>query len=613
MGPDFEPALARYRHEGLARSLVRTTRDAGRLDFTTNDTLGLATHPAVRAAARAALEEVGAAGSRLLGGDRPEHVRLEEDAAAWLGVEATRFFPSGYQANIGLLQTVVEPGDALLSDAMNHASLIDACRLTKGTVRIVPHLDVEAMEAALLATRDAARRWILVESIYSMSGARAPLDALHALAEQHDAWLLVDEAHAVGLCGPGGVGCVGAMASIERVAARVITGGKALGVAGALVAGSRALVDLMLHRARSLIFTTAPMPSMAAALRASIGIVRDDPRRATRARGVAGRLRDGLVRLGLPPTSKDTASPIVFVPLGTPARAQHAATSLRGLGIDAHAVRPPTVPQGQSGIRFVCREAHTDADIDALLEALAMLLGITQPVAIRHASVEEAASHDAIAQRPVVIVGTDTDVGKTVVSAWWALRQRHAGARDVRYWKMVQTGTVLDRDTVLRLTHLDPETSPEPVVALPLPASIDQAAAAAGVTVRVAEVAARVHEGLARAPNASWVLETAGGLRVPFGDAEDQVDLLVALGLPVVLVARTGLGTLNHTRLSLEVARRHGLEVQALVLVGPAHPANVATLRTWEPGLPLLHLPHFEHLDHDALTSHVAEAEESRA
>src|SRR5262245_32659218 len=248
MGAPLDQALARELELWEAAGLLRRPEECAPsrlVDFASNDYLGLARDPRVVEAARAALAVHGAGGraSRLLGGGSPLHVACERAAAEWLGAEAALLFPSGWQANAGLVSALAGRGDAVFSDRLNHASLVDAARLSRARVFVHAHLDLEELERQLASAAGARRRLVLTEGVFSMDGDRAPLAELHALCARHDAHLVVDEAHAAGLLGPEGAGAwAAARVAAEgeaRLAARVVTGGKALGVAGAFVAGSR--------------------------------------------------------------------------------------------------------------------------------------------------------------------------------------------------------------------------------------------------------------------------------------------------------------------------------------------------------------------------------------
>ncbi|MCZ6598004.1 MAG: aminotransferase class I/II-fold pyridoxal phosphate-dependent enzyme, partial [Planctomycetota bacterium] len=249
-------------------------------DFCSNDYLGLAGHPAVIEAARDALARhgAGARASRLLGGGSPAHEAAERAAADWLGAESALLFPSGYQANLGVVTALIGRGDAVFSDQWNHASLIDAARLSRARTHVYRHLDLEELERMLARERGARRRLVLTESIFSMDGDAAPLDELDELCRRYEAWLVVDEAHAAGLLGPEGAGAWGRRTSDRprspRLIARVVTGGKALGVCGAFAATSAVLREHLVNRARAFVFTTAPTPATAGALVRAIELCR---------------------------------------------------------------------------------------------------------------------------------------------------------------------------------------------------------------------------------------------------------------------------------------------------------------------------------------------------
>lgn len=580
--------LAAWEAAGLRRALAPPTG----LDFSSSDYLGLARDPRVIAAARAALEEhgAGATSARLLRGDLPPHGAAERACAAWIGEEAALLCPSGWQANAALIPALAGAEDALFSDALNHASLIDAARLSRARRFVFRHGDLAHLDALLTRTAGARRRWIVVEDVYSMDGDLAPLGALLELCARYDALLIVDHAHAAGLYEDR------LPPAHPRVAARVVTGGKALGAAGAFVCGSRDLVELVLNRGRAFVFTTAPPPATAAALEAAIRIVRAEPERAARAHANAALLRERLRGGGLPPGGE---SPIVPVLLGEAARAMEVAAELRAAGFDVRAVRPPTVPEGSSRLRLVCHSMHSEEQVEALAATL------LEVVARRPRTLPPPPTRPASAPAQVLaVVGTDTGVGKTVVSALLARALLTRGRRP-GYLKPVQTGTDDDVATVRGWTGLSEAHAPRPVVSLPLPASVDQAAAAAGATVRVEEVLTGVRRHIdARRGNKApdwWIVECAGGLLVPFNRQQDQSDLLRGLGAPIVLVARSGLGTLNHTRLTLEALEARRLRPAALFLVGPPHPGNVGTLSGLLPDLPLFELPQFRAVDAAAL------------
>lgn len=540
----------------------------GGLDFTSSDYLGLARHPqVVEAACRAAREHgAGARAARLLGGGSGEEALLEAEVAAWLGAEAALLFPSGYQANLGLVTALAERGDALVCDALVHASLIDAARLSRARVLVHRHDDPDDVERCLAEARGARRRLVLTEGVFSMDGDSPDLVELARRCARQGALLVVDEAHAVGVVGPGGAGAWAAAlehgADPGRLAARVVTGGKALGVGGALVCGSTDLIRHLVNRARSFVFTTSPPPALVGALRASVALARSmDAERA--------RLREQAVAFA---TRLDLAAPaaaIVPLVVGSSRRASELAEALRARGFEVRAARPPTVPEGAARLRIVIHADHGEGQLVLLARALEELRPTPGEAA------PGAPPPPARLAPALVVCGTDTGIGKTVVAALLARALARRGP--ARYWKPVQTGPDSDTAEVARLGAGTPLELVAPLRELPLPASPHEAAAAAGLPIDPAALRERLVE-LRRSSLAPLVVELAGGLLVPYDDRTTQADLLAAEGLPVVLVARAGLGTLNHTLLTLEALRARHVPVAALILVGPPHASNRATL-----------------------------------
>ena len=369
---------------GLRRQLRRWTGPHGpwlELDgrrlasFSSNNYLGLAGDERLAARAAAALGEsgLGAAASRLIAGNHAEHEQLELELAAYHGAEAALLFNAGFAANVGTIPALVGAGDLVLSDRLNHASLIDGCRLSRARVEVFDHADPEAARRLLAAHRRAARRALLVtDSVFSMDGDRAPLRELAAVCREHDAWLMVDEAHAVGVLGPGGRG----LAAELGVSPEVMVGtlGKAFGAFGAYAVGSRRLRELLLHRARSFVFSTALPPALVAAGRAAVELVAG-AEGAARREALAGhvsRFSRGLRELGLLPAGAGT-SPILPVMVGAEEAALEVSGALLQAGVHAQAIRPPTVPRGTSRLRFALMASHSPEQIDQVLAVLAGL------------------------------------------------------------------------------------------------------------------------------------------------------------------------------------------------------------------------------------------------
>ena len=334
---------------------------AGRsfLDFASNDYLGLGHRPDPGG------DPGSARASRLVTGNLPVHRRAEQAFAEWVGLESALLFTSGYAANVGTVAGLMGRGDVVFSDELNHASLIDGSRLSRARIEIVPHRDLDALRRGL-ETCDAERILVITESIFSMEGTHADLAALRDMTTAHGAWLLVDEAHSLGTMGPEGRGsCVAAGVRPDIL---VGTLGKAMGSAGAFVAGSSSLRDALIHDARSFVFSTGIAPAVAAGLPARIDWLRQaDEARALQA-AHCGQLSDGLRALGIEVRG---SGPILGAIYGAPEAAVEAEHRLAAAGILARAIRPPTVPRGTSRLRIVPSAAHTRQDIEAFLEALA--------------------------------------------------------------------------------------------------------------------------------------------------------------------------------------------------------------------------------------------------
>ena len=333
------------------------------LCFASNNYLGLADDERLRRAAIDALESsgTGSGASPLVSGHMAEHEALEREIAAWLGFEAALVFGSGYHANVAVIPALAGAEDEVFSDALNHASLIDGCRLARARVTVFPHRDLGALERALGASR-ARRKLVVCDSIFSMDGDAMPLAELVALAEHHGAWTMLDEAHATGVFGASGAGLAEAEGVGERVTVRMGTLGKALGGYGAFVAGSRDLIETLVNRARAYVFSTALPPSIVAAARAAIAIVRAEPELRERLWRNARRMHAALAAAGLDPAP--LASPILPLVAGESRAALRVAAHAFERGILAPAIRPPTVPAGTARLRVTPMATHDGEQID---------------------------------------------------------------------------------------------------------------------------------------------------------------------------------------------------------------------------------------------------------
>jgi 8-amino-7-oxononanoate synthase len=369
---EFEGRLAATLSELRGAGLLRQMRLPQGIDLVSNDYLGLAEHPYLRERMREALLHLpaGSGGSRLLRGHHEAFEHLEARLAAFSGSEAALLFATGYAANIGLLQAVVAPEDIIVSDERNHASLIDGIRLTKAVTRIYTHQDLGALESALQAPRK-GRAIVITESIFSMDGDLTPLREVVEIAERYAAVVIVDEAHATGLYGARGSGRVEELGLRDRVLATVHTGGKSLGSGGAWVAGSRLLRDVMVNRARSFIFSTAPVPVLAAALEAGLDVVAREPARRTEVRRKAVFLRRKLAEAGIQVGGE---SPIVPIVAGANESALALQAGLLAAGFDVRAIRPPSVAPGTARLRVTVRYPISEDDLGRFAAEVARLL-----------------------------------------------------------------------------------------------------------------------------------------------------------------------------------------------------------------------------------------------
>ena len=369
---DFEDGFRVTLNELRRAGLLRELRLPNGIDLVSNDYLGLAVHPHLTQAMRVALGELpaGSAGSRLLRGHHEIFERIEARLAAFSGTESALLFGSGYAANIGLLQALVSPDDLILSDERNHASLIDGIRLTKAATRVFGHQDLDALEEGLRAPRR-GRAIVVTESVFSMDGDCTPLEELCTVAERGGAAVIVDEAHATGLYGGRGSGRVEELGIRDRVLATIHTGGKALGSGGAWVAGSRALRDVLVNRARSFIFSTAPLPVVGAALEAGLQLTEREPGRRADVHRKSLLVRRALAEAGVNAAGQ---SPIVPILAGSNDAALALQAGLSAAGFDVRAIRPPSVAPGTARLRVTVRYPVPDEDLLRFAREVAHLL-----------------------------------------------------------------------------------------------------------------------------------------------------------------------------------------------------------------------------------------------
>jgi len=360
--------------EWEAAGLKRSLRPPSGIDLSSNDYLGLATHPRLvrRFVEALRIYGCGATASRLLRGHREIFTDVERRFAAFKGTEAALYFASGYAANLGVLTTFLESGDVVFSDERNHASLIDGMRLTRARRVVFPHRDVAALARLLRSEQGPGQKFLVTESLFSMDGDRAPLREYAALCRETQTALIVDEAHAVGIYGERGSGLIEEMGVADAVFLSINTAGKALGVCGAFVAGPAWAVEYLIQRARPFVFSTAPPPALMAALDEAITLIIEEPERRARVRANARRLREQLVARGIVVPLED--SPIIPVILGESERAVAVAAALQEEGFDVRAIRPPTVPAGTARLR-VSVNVQVDETIAArFASALARIL-----------------------------------------------------------------------------------------------------------------------------------------------------------------------------------------------------------------------------------------------
>ena len=580
------------------------------ISFSSNDYLGLACDPRLQAAASQAASEsgYGASASRLVSGTQPEHTALESALATFLRLPAALLFPTGYQANLGVLGALAGPEDLLVADRAVHASLLDGCRLSRAKLAIYPHLQAEQADRHLSRLGPSARRrFLITESLFSMDGDIAPLPRLASIAAAHDAALIVDEAHAFGCLGPSGRGLSAEFGLQPDIL--IGTLGKAIGASGAFVAGTSNLRDYLLNHARTFIFTTSlPIP-VAAAAHAALQIVSTS--QGDQLRDILSHLTRQLrAALGLPPVS--ISSPIVPVTIGSDQETLDASHYLRTRGFFVQAIRPPAVREGTSRLRITLSAHHTHQQVTDLADAIASIAPAAHAHRVTaapqpsipsdtskpdsHYSLGEAVSGQALPCPGIFILGTDTGVGKTSVAVALLHLLASRGARPVPF-KPVETGACpLPADAARLLAASMREDIPLQIVCpITFQEPVSPAAASTRSPLTLATLLDHAHQ--AASYGSPLVVESAGGVLSPYSPTLTSLDLATALGFPVLLVARNGLGTINHTALALAEIRRRSVRFLGTILVNtvlassPDQPFNAPLIHATTGQCPLGVLP----------------------
>jgi len=384
----LDEAMAQLRADGLYRSLrildgeqkAEATFDhKSVINLSSNNYLGLTTHPKLREAALDAVKRlgVGSGSVRTIAGTMELHMELERRIAVFKKTEAAVVFQSGFAANAGTVSAVLGKEDLILSDELNHASIIDGARLSRATIKVFPHRDVKALETLLEETASFPRRLVITDGVFSMDGDVAPMREIASLARAHGAIMMVDDAHASGVLGKAGRGTVDHFDLHGQVDIQVGTLSKAIGVLGGYVAGSKTLIEYLYHRARPFLFSTSHPPAVAAACLAAFDVLEQEPERIERLWSNTKRFKDGLARLGFDTGISET--PITPIVVGEADLAMRFSDQLFARGLFAQGIGFPTVAKGRARLRTIVTATHTEAELDralAILEDVGRKLGI---------------------------------------------------------------------------------------------------------------------------------------------------------------------------------------------------------------------------------------------
>jgi len=375
----LDEALAQLERDGLHRSLrqlqgeqLPRARFDGRdvINLSSNNYLGLTTHPRMREAAIQAVRSlgVGSGSVRTIAGTMDLHMELERRIAAFKKTEASVVFQSGFAANAGTVSALLGKGDLILSDELNHASIIDGARLSRADIKVFPHRDVSALERLLDETREVKRRLVITDGVFSMDGDIAPLPKIAALARAHGAIMMIDDAHSSGVLGRAGRGTVDHFDVHGQVDVQVGTLSKAIGVLGGYVCGSKSLIDYLYHRARPFLFSTSHPPAVAAACLTAFDVLEEEPERIERLWANTKRFKAGLKRLGFDTGTSET--PITPILVGEADLAMRFSDRLFERGVFAQGIGFPTVAKGKARLRTIVTATHTDEDLDRALSIL---------------------------------------------------------------------------------------------------------------------------------------------------------------------------------------------------------------------------------------------------
>jgi 8-amino-7-oxononanoate synthase len=374
----FQEEIEELRSQGCYREMRTVEGEQGSsvimdgkrvVMLSSNNYLGLANHPRLKKASIDATLNygTGSGGSRLISGSMEIHKTLEKELAQFKGTERALLFNSGYQANIGAIPVLAGEGDLILSDQLNHASIIDGCRLSKASVRVYKHINMDSLEGILKRSSKFKRRLIVTDSLFSMDGDIAPLPDIVGLAEKYSALVMIDDAHGTGVLGEKGKGIIEHFGLWGKVAIQMGTLSKALGSFGAFIAGSHDLIDYLINKARSLIYTTALPPSVCASSLAALKILEEEPQLIGQLRENSLYFRKGMKELGY--SIPDGGTPIIPLILGDPERTMGTVRSLFDEGVFVQGIRPPTVPDGTSRLRITLMATHTREQLDLSLRA----------------------------------------------------------------------------------------------------------------------------------------------------------------------------------------------------------------------------------------------------